>query len=195
MSASLTLDAMGLHRIAARFQDPSVKLEIENLPQKKAVAALVAQAIADNFDQEGPGWAPLKGSTIKYSVAKKMRAAMQGLSSKEIEHIEAKRKKKGQEPNRVILQKTGLLKKTVTSPGYKGSVKGSSGSNIWKQEGHNLVWGTDLVYAGVHQHGSPRKGIPARPFLTIREHWMEQIKEYVIEQIMKIVKSKIVRGV
>jgi hypothetical protein len=32
------------------------------------VAGLVAQAIADNFAKEGPGWAPLKGATIRNSV-------------------------------------------------------------------------------------------------------------------------------
>jgi phage gpG-like protein len=89
-------------------------------------------------------------------------------------------------PNRRILQKTGLLKKSVTVPGAK--------SNIWRTEGTKLIWGTDLVYAGVHNRGFPAKNIPKRTFLVVRDEWMKQLNEYILAEVVKIIRQKIFRG-
>lgn len=191
--SSLTLDKSALDRLAQIFESPVIAEQVSQFPQKKAIAALVAQAIADNFEKEGPGWAPLKGETIRASVSKKLKRLMAGLSSEDIQNIEKKRKSQNQEPHRKILQKTRLLMKTVTTVGYKGSVtskgknpKTISGANIWRTEGTNLIYGTDLIYAGIHNAGYPKRNIPKREFLVIRNEWMTQINRFIYDEIVKI---------
>lgn len=198
MSASMTLDASGLHNLAKRFSDPSVRKEIELIPARKAVAAMVAQAIADNFDKEGPGWAPLKPATIRRSVSAqvaKTKVKINGkmktfseLTDEELEKHEAKTRKAGPDseaqPFRRILQKSGTLKKSVTTPGAQ--------HNTYRMDRSKLIWGTDLVYAGVHNNGFPAKNIPKREFLTIRKQWMDQITDYIVQEAFKIIMQKIV---
>jgi phage gpG-like protein len=194
MSASMKVDASGIRKIAARFSDSGLREMLMRVPQEKAVAALVGQAIADNFAQQGPGWPPLKASTIRRSVAKAHQKAVSEMSDEELVAHERKERAKGEKGNqyRMILQKTGLLKKTATIPGYSGSNKGATGRNIWKQEGTKLVWGTDLVYAGVHQKGDPKKRIPARPFLKLSVKWKKELQNYVVNRMFKYITEKIV---
>lgn len=223
MSASFKVDLSGLKRLTAKIASPAIQTEIRAIPQRKAVAALVGQAIADNFDQEGPGWAPLKAKTIRYSVSKKLRARLRDMTDAQILRHEKTARGKGiagvfhsvlgntPDPHRRILQKTGLLKKLATTPGASGSSSGSkmtsgyskipkkgkksvSGANIYRVEGTTLIWGVDLVYAGVHQHGDAKKGIPARPYLVIRDVWMNRIYEYMAEQILKTVRDSLKSG-
>lgn len=191
MGASLRVDASGFTRLAAAFNSPALKATILQIPQRKAVAAIVAQAIADNFEQEGPGWAPLKAATIRYSVAKKLQRLIRGKSDAQLARHEAaaRHAQSSVQPFRRLLRRTDLLYKTVTTPGFSGSNKsGANGRNIWKTEGTHLIWGTDLVYAGVHQNGDSKKGIPARPYLTIRKQWLLQIQEYILTQAINAVK-------
>jgi phage gpG-like protein len=67
--AELKIDVGGLEKLTARLKDPALAAKLQGVAGMKDVAAIVAQAIADNFAQEGPGWAPLKGSTIRNSIA------------------------------------------------------------------------------------------------------------------------------
>lgn len=193
MSASLSLDKSGLELLIKRFEDPTIKAELEKLPQKKAIAALVAQAIADNFDKEGPGWAPLKAETIRRSVSKKIKRFLETMTDEEILAHERKSRAKfgGVTANRKILQKTRLLRGTVTTPGQTLSKNGMTGSNIWRTEGSNLIWGTDLVYAGIHNKGNPAKGIPKREFLVIRSQWLRQLNEFILQEVTQIITSKL----
>lgn len=196
---SLTLDKGGLDRIIARFEDPTIKMELERIPQRKEVAAIVAQAIADNFDKEGPGWAPLKADTIRRSVSKKIRNSIADMSDAELEAYEQKARKPGTKeafvgPNRKILQKTRLLRGTVTTPGATLTRNGMTGKNIWRTEGSKLVWGTDLVYAAVHNQGNAAKGIPQRKFLTIRDEWMKRLTDYIVQEAFKVVVEKVTKG-
>lgn len=181
MRASLTLDKSGLDNIIKKFKDPIIKEELNRLPQNKGIIALVSQAIADNFDKEGPGWPPLKQSTIERSLKKHSR----------------KRKATREEPSRRILRDTNLLMKTVTTAMPNASFsnkKGLSGRNIFKTEGSHLIWGTDLGYAGVHQNGYPARNIPQRKFLTIRPEWLKQIEDFVINKAFKVVVERITKG-
>lgn len=191
MSASLKIDTKGLQKIIARLDDPSIKAQLENLPQEKAIAAMVGQAIAENFENEGPGWAPLKAATIRQSVSKKLRKHLAAMTDEELLKHEAKARKLGVGPNRKILQKTGLLKKSVTIPNFAGSGKNVVAKNIYRTEGKNLVWGTDLIYAGVHNKGLPSKNIPKREFLRIPDQWMRSINDFVIGKVLKIVKQSL----
>ncbi len=198
MGASMKIDISALKRIAAKFDSPQLRDTVTRLPQEKAVAALVGQAIADNFDQEGPGWAPLKPATIRASVGRKIKKSMGEMTDEELlKHERIARKGwKGADSNpfRRILQKTGLLKKTATMPGFTGSKGGKTGSNIWKTEGSRLIWGTDLIYAGVHQRGNAKRKIPARPVLTLRPVWLKQIQDYVVQRAFKVMAETFVRG-
>lgn len=196
MSASLVLNKSGLDAFIKRLEDPTIRTELEKLPQKKAVAALVAQAIADNFDKEGPGWEPLKAETIRRSVSKKIKKVLENMTDAEILAYEKKARKQGSPEsfvgtNRKILQKTRLLRGTVTTPGQTISKNGMTGSNIWRTEGSNLIWGTDLIYAGTHNKGNPKKGIPKREFLVIREQWLRQINEFLLDEVTKIIESRL----
>lgn len=185
--AGLRFDRSKLDELIKKMEDPSIKEALNRLPQMAGVAAIVAQAIADNFRKEGPGWAPLQADTIRKSVAKKLKKELAKMSNAEILEYERKARIKGTQeafigPNRMILQKTGALKKSVTTPGGQ--------HNIWTNEGTKLVWGTDLVYAGVHNYGWPAKNIPKREFLVIRDEWMKKLNNYLAEQIFKIVMER-----
>ena len=193
MSASLKVDASGLRRLAYSFHDPALKTQIMQVPQRKAVAAIVGQAIADNFTQEGPGWPSLKAESIRASLSKKMRKSIADMTDKELLSHERKARLIGSDvvPHRSILRRTGLLMRTATTPNYQGSAKSGkkvvSGSNVWKTEGHTLIFGTNLVYAAIHNYGMPSKGIPKREFMTLRKEWMDKLKEYVMEETFKLI--------
>ena len=195
MSATLKIDVSGLKRLAASLNDPALKSQIMQVPQRKAVAALVGQAIADNFSQEGPGWPGLKAETIRRSLSKKMQKSIADMTDKELLSHERKARIVGSDtvPHRSILRRTGLLMRTASTPNYQGSAKSGkkvvSGTNIWKTEGTKLIFGTNLVYAAIHNYGMPSKGIPQREFMTLRKEWMDKLKEYVIGETFKIIWS------
>lgn len=185
MSAAFKLDLTGLKRLVAKFDSPTVKAEIQKIPQKKEVAAIVAQAIADNFDQQGPGWKPLQAKTIRATVSKKLKKKLSDMTDKQLLRHEAKARKMGSKelPHRMILQKTGLLKKSATTPGVS--------ENIYRTEGSNLIWGSNLVYAGVHNRGDAKKNIPKREFLVIRDVWKQRLWSYIAEEIQRIIRRAI----
>jgi len=190
--ASFKVKIDGLKKLIERLESGQLKNEIERVVQDRAVAALVAQAIGDNFDKEGPGWAPLKASTIRYSVAKKMRKKLSTMTDKEIVNWEKLARKRDSDivtPFRMILQKSRLLKRTVTTPGYTGSNKTATGSNIYKVEGTNLIWGSTLPYAGTMNNGDPKKNVPARKFLVIRDEWQKRLNEYIMKRWMQVIKA------
>lgn len=202
MSASMSVDVSGLKRLILALKDPAIEEELTRLSQDKGIAALVGQAIADNFNQEGPGWQPLSPITIKRSVAKGMQKKLSRLYDSEIVELErllrtpnkskmqmlsfhklnAKMKNKSPmtAPTRKILQVTRLLKKSVTTPGAQ--------HNIYRTDRFNLIWGTDLFYAGVHNYGW--KQIPQREYLVIRKVWEDQIYDYVLDRSIQIIQTK-----
>ena len=190
MADSFSMDLNGLKELIKRFDSRQLREELTKITQTKGVVALVAQAIADNFAKEGPGWKPLKPQTIRSSVAKSMKKGLD--AGKNIV-----RKKSGNVKARMILQRTGLLKKSVTTPGAQG--------NIQKNEGTTLVWGTNLVYAGIHNSGGTVKHpgtkngfgmgikipahdipIPKREFLVIREEWKSRLNSYIAIKAMEV---------
>lgn len=197
MGASLTVNTSGLRKLSATLRSPLVREFAESLPMDKGVGALVSQAIADNFAQEGPGWPALKAETIRRSVKGKAKKSVASMSDDELIAYEAKARKEESEenPHRRILDRTGLLKKAATIANFSGSnKKGQQGSNIWKKEGSNLVWGVDLVYARAQDQGNPKKNVPARPFLVLRAKWLREINEYVGKRIFKFITENVIRG-
>lgn len=243
--AELTLNLNVLEQLENRFKNPALENELKRVPAMKEIAALVAQAIADNFAQEGPGWAPLKGATIRTSIAKnpsnnrlikdaEMHAARKMGSvkvsksgkrsidrkdlvgrkaefnrhvDKYLETVEAAARSHAKvagntpgssnEPlgNRQILRRTSLLYQTVATPtpGFSGSSKSGNktvqGQNIYRVEGSNLVWGTNLIYAATHNSGDPKRNIPKREFLVIRDEWQARLTRFVFQIMAGIVKK------
>jgi len=209
MGASFTLDLTGLKKVIDRFTSPQVRRDIEEIPKQKAVAALIGQAIAENFDMEGPGWQPLKAQTIRNSVSKAKKKKLSGMSDEDLLKHEASARSKGQLTNRRILQKTGMLKKSATIPGMMGA----KGGNIYKVDGTNIIWGTNLSYAAIHNSGGNLKfpgtkngfgrgikipahsiPIPKREFLKIRDEWMNKINDFMVEQILQRIHKAIKEG-
>jgi phage gpG-like protein len=185
MSASMKIDLSDLINLSQKVKSPYLVQQLNNIPQQKGVVALVAQAIADNFTKEGPGWKPLSPKTIRSSVSQKMRKKLSELTDKQLVALEAQKRRaraggstdKGDVAYRKILRRTSVLLKSVTTPGGP--------HNIYKVEGTNLVWGTDLIYAGVHNYGY--KNIPKREFLKIREEWELKLWQYVLDRTVKII--------
>ena len=191
--SSFKVDLESLKFLMRKISDPQVQQRISNLAHEKGAIAIIAQAIADNFNLEGPGWPPLKMQTIRRSVKGKVKKAVADMTDKELERHEKWSRKPGADkvkPFRRILQLTGLLKKTVTVPGFTGSStagKGKpaqTGSNIYKVEGTNIIWGTNLVYASAHNDGAPKKKIPQRKFLVIRPEWQEKLEDWSATQVL-----------
>lgn len=191
MGASMKVNLEVIKRLEQRLSSSSLKGAIMDVPKDKPVAALIGQAIADNFDQSGPGWPPLKI-------------------------------RKGRP-----LEKSGLLKKSATTPGAQG--------NIYKVQGTTIEWGTNLLYASLQNNGGvvtaknskflfipisakgmkvgPQKDksaqkksglvvgkdmvfkksvvVPARPFLTMRAVWKKRIYEYVMDRYLSIIGMRI----
>lgn len=227
MGDSFRVNLGKLRRRSQQFAGPEAIRAINDLPKSKAVAALIAQSIADNFDKEGPGWAPLKGKTLRLSVGKGQLKAAQRLAAYDMGGLKKtktgtavnKKKLKGRmaefhertekylvrderairkgggEVGRMILQRTGLLKKCATTPGASGVNKqGKSGSNIYRVEGTTIIWGVNLIYARAMNRGVEKLNIPARPFLVVREDWMRKIRAYLSDQVQKILWDAIGMG-
>ena len=111
--SAMKVDVTVINLLADKCKSPALKRQLEGIASEKPVAALIGQAIADNFAQGGPGWKPLK--------------IRDGLP----------------------LQKSGDLKRSATTPGAPG--------NIYKTDGTVITWGTNLIYAGIHQRGGTIK--------------------------------------
>ena len=65
------------------MDDSSVKQKLNQIPQEKAIAALIGQATADNFAKQGPGWPPLQAKTIRGSLSKKLKKEVGEMSDKD----------------------------------------------------------------------------------------------------------------
>lgn len=193
--ASFTVDVRGLRRTFAKFTGEEPRRLAEEVIQGKKVAAIMSQAIADNFEKEGPNWEPLKPSTIRQSVSKTIRKRLEPVKSGG--KLTGYTVKGTDQPARRILQRTGVLKKSATTPGAPGHVFRSSGTTI--------EWGTNLHYAGIHNRGGVLKNpgsnnafgikglktkahsitIPARPYLRLSDYWYAMLSAKVVSEYSK----------
>lgn len=173
----LEVDVSSLQNLANQIADPAGLRLLDQIAFLKSAAALVAQAIADNFAKEGPGWAPLSPATIRASLTKKNKKRLKKFSNDNLATYEEFSRASGQDVLKKILQgKNRILYKSVTSP--------SAAHNIYKPENGKIVWGTDLVYAAVHNYGNGP--IPQREYLVIREEWRLKLEAYMLDRVMKI---------
>jgi phage gpG-like protein len=187
MAAIFKVNASDIQNLGQRFDNLAASSQIKNLAKEKGIAALIGQAIAENFAKEGPGWAPLKAQTIRSSLAKKLRKSLSQMTNKQLLTHEKMVRRKGSTlaPLRMILQKTGLLKMSVTTPGAQ--------NNIFQTEGNKIVWGTNLVYAAIHNHGSKKNNIPKRTFLKISSEWKTKLFQYALSRAKQIISEHISR--
>lgn len=192
----MTVDTSALTKIIQRISDPAIKGELDRLSSDPGIAAIVSQGIADNFAEEGPGWKSLKEQTIKSSLPKGQKKKYLGNN-----------KMKGSDaPARMILQRgDAILKKSVTTVGAQG--------NIYQPSEGKLKWGSDLVYAKIHneggtiQHPGTKKGfgikglvipphsipIPKREYLVLRPKYLKMLYEYVLQRATEIVMKGIIK--
>lgn len=217
----LKVDTSGLRGLANLFDSPELKRAIKGIIKKREMAALIGQAIADNFAKEGPGWKPLKAATIRNSVSKATKRKLKNLNDKQLLHFEKIARSTGNPgaANRQILRRTGVLMKSVTVPNAKG--------NVFETSESGLIWGTSLNYAKIHNEGGtiqfpgtdkgfgepneirvgkrtrkvggvkiPPHAIPIdkREFLVIHKEWMDRINEWVFTQAIQLISSKITNG-
>lgn len=188
MADSLSVNLKGLKELIARFNSPKMKSDLEQLAQSKGIVALVAQAIADNFAQQGPGWQKLKS----------IRAALTKAGRKKFD-------KTGDAGGRMILQKSRTLMKSATTPGASG--------NIYRTEGTHLIFGTNLIYAGIHNSGGIIKHpgtangfgrkikipphnipMPKREFMKIRDEWKNRINNFIVDKALQTILKNIKGG-
>ena len=178
----LKIDLSGLKTLVDKLDSQSARSALYKIPESKAILALVSQAIYDNFEKEGPGWAPLKGATIRQFVNKKVKKELSQFTDKDIEDAEAifrQHKNLNKFINKKILVgKTRMLRKSSTTVGAT--------NNINKNENGVLIWGTNLPYAGIHNYGDPKRNIPQREFLVIHEEWKIRIYQKVLDLTMKV---------
>ena len=215
MSASFKIDISSWERLANKFHDPKIREELLKVGEGRDVAALVAQAIADNFDKEGPGWPPLKAQTIRRSVNKKLQKKLAKMTDEEIEAHEARSKELGKHERqlkksgyyldhpdekpadykayRKILQKTRLLYKTATTPFATQTGNGKTGNTTWTKSGPYLVYEVNLIYAGVHNSGNPKRNIRKREFLTLSDKWRDLFYDYLLEKGYKAIEDHLLK--
>lgn len=211
--ARIYLRLTPLYQLIERMTSAGLKQTLESLSHDPGVAAVVSQAIADNFDKEGPGWKKLKERTIKSSLSKKLKKRYLG----------GNKISGSSEPARRILQRSGLLKKSATTVGATG--------NIYRPGKNMLTWGTELSYAAIHNRGGvihhpgtqngfgkPRyvkvggakKGkwrkvggrdirphgirIPQRRFLFLAPKWLLELQTFVVGRARAIVLEHLRNG-
>lgn len=189
MTASMKVDVSGLKRLAEKFSSSALRREMEVIAQDKGVAALLGQAVADNFNQNGPGWPAARIPS-----------------------------------GRRLLRRSGQLFASATTPGAPG--------NIYRVDGTVVTWGTNLIYASIHNKGgtitvknakalfipltakAERQGpqrdkskrdptlklgkdfvfkqsvtIPARPFMVLRDFWKQQLIDYFVQRAKAALKK------
>ena len=207
--ASFTVNFKGvINRLERIFEPTGMRQAFEQAIREKAVAKIIMQAIAYNFDQEGPGWKPLQASTIRNGVSKAKKKKLSKYSDAQILQLEAMARGKGEPGNKRILYRSGLLKRSVTNI--------ADGNNVHRVEGTKIVWGTKLGYAAIHNKGGTIRhpgsknafgipgfttkphniNIPKREFLKLSALYQTELYEKVGDIVKKIMKQRIreIRG-
>lgn len=179
--SSFKVQVRGLAKLITLSSDPALQQQLQNIAKRRECAAIISQAIAENFAKRGPGWPPLKTQTILSSISKSQRAKI-------MKHKNPKAKAKAMNAARTPLQgKTRMLYKSVTTPGAPG--------NVYSVDAGKIIWGTNLVYAGIHNRGGVIKNgwgrgitirIPKREYLKVPKFWMQQLSLFVVEEATRV---------
>ncbi|MBC7327540.1 phage virion morphogenesis protein [bacterium] len=140
-------------------------------------------SIQENFEAEGrpQKWAPWKDpqAILRHRAYRSHPTPPRSDFASEEAWKKAKQRAKGRREKAVakakamgtwgkILQDTRRLLMSVT---------GRSGDYVVKRDKFELVMGTRVKYAPVHQYGSPKKNIPARPFLLFQKEDITAIQD------------------
>lgn len=194
MSASFKVDLSGLKKLAAKFDDPALKVSIVNIVKEKSVAAQIGQAIADNFTQHGPGWPPLKireGEPLRRTNLLFKSVTTPGAKNNIYETngpsiiwgtklaYAAIHNKGGV----ITAKNTKMLFIPLTDKAAKrGPIKDKAA-----RKKSTLKVGVDFIF---------RRSvtIPKREFLVIRPEWRTRLTEHVAKLALKHISATIKRG-
>jgi hypothetical protein len=89
----------------------------------------------------------------------------------------------------------GMMSGSVTNMSYSTPPGEGGGEQVFEFPQGSIFIGTKVKYAGVHQHGSKKRKIPARPFLPVKDkdipaswraNWVNAGKESV-SSIIKVI--------
>jgi phage gpG-like protein len=68
---------------------------------------------------------------------------------------------------------------------YNSVTKPNAAYQIWRIEKNALLFGTARPYAGVHQYGSSKRHIPARPFLRFLDTDVRRWDDWMLFHVVK----------
>lgn len=86
---------------------------------------------------------------------------------------------------RYNIKKEGKHRILVDTGALKASLTSYTGDSIRKEYKTKFVFGTRLRYARLHQYGSPRDNIPARPMIVVKA---EEIAAFVRRYIHDVIR-------
>lgn len=86
-----------------------------------------------------------------------------------------------------VLAKGGMI--LVDTGTLRASVTGKGEGYIRRLGPTRLVMGTNIKYAATHQYGSPKKNIPARPFLLFQPEDIQRIRQRFQAYIRKVIRG------
>lgn len=167
----LTVDDENVRRLLMQLEDNVGDLR----DAMQEIGMYIVSRTMERFEQEGPGWPPLSPATLRSRrrgrvsgvrrMLDRIRSAITGRSA-----YSAK-----------ILQDTGRLRASIGAP---------AGEGVFRVRPREVVVGTNVPYAAVHQFGTNRAGrshavhIPARPFLKIEDEDVRVMQEIIRQYIL-----------
>lgn len=129
----------------------------------------------ERFEREGPGWPPLSPATLRSRRRGRVSAARRLMDR----IISSMTGRSVLSPK--ILQDTGRLKASIGAPSHEG---------VFRVGSREVVVGTNVPYAAIHQFGTNRAGrshsvhIPARPFLVVEDDDVSVMEEIIRQYIL-----------
>lgn len=190
MGASFKVDTKILDQIASRFDDASVKAQIYDLPRQKAVAAMIGQAIATNFDQNGPGWKETRrGGQILRKTGLLMKSATTPGATGNVYNVDRTMITWGTNLHYArIHQRGGVIvpkkAKALFIPlSKKGEAAGPEKDPAVRAK-NKLKYGKDFILL-------KKVVIPARPFLKLSNFWKMEIQEWMYRRMKSIITKRL----
>jgi phage virion morphogenesis protein len=172
----MSIEIVGLEGVQQKLTTLSGSLSGANMTKKlRAIGNMVQDSIEDSFENQaspfGEKWKPLKIRTIHSSYGSKTHTK-KGVQTKNFQKYAT---------NRLTLVLSGTLKDTwqVDADATSVTVSGNATSKGY-------------AYGIVHQFGSTKKSIPARPFLPVdasgnlEPKLLKTINDYLNDEISRV---------
>lgn len=196
VSASLKINTSAIRDLAKRMGDSSVRQAIKEIPRAKATAALIGQAIADNFDKEGPGWKPTVFKTGSFKILQNSRTLKRSVTTPGAQYnifqVDDSKVTWGTNlkyagiHNRggtISVKNAKMLYIPMTKKGAQvGPIKDKAARKNSKTK-----YGRDFTFA-------KSVTIPKREFLVLRPEWKQRLASYMADQYERIINNAIRGG-